>query len=635
MKNKKGFTLIELLAVIVILGLLMAIAIPSVTKYITESRKKTVVSTIGNYITAMVNEVNDLTYTFTGNNTIYAVPIECIALERGGTNPFGAWHQASNAYWAYVLVQYDDETSSYRYGYTFKDSAGYGLYPTAQSKLNEQGKQIQTGLELTKPKNGKVTNITAVDNWSGFSVDSSTNLVVLKAESEGNPGNGETTCTLVQKGTNYDQVEEEKYAEIEASEGTEGTLVNAGSSTNAPIFGHSSLLRAKIEEVHFLDNKRVPSNAIEWWDASVEKNLSIKAWTLDNDGDNLYELYIGQKGGVTAPVDCSNLFYSFSKATLIDVTHLDTSNTTDMTSMFTGTGQVTGLSNFDTSNVTSMKQMFAMNGSKSLDLSNFNTSKVTNMASMFMLNNIDTFDVSNFDTSNVTDMGGMFAHSSKVTALDLSNFNTSKVTSMNAMFSGATKITTLNLSSFNTSNVTDMSSMFTNMDSMTSLNLSNFNTSKVTNMRSMFSYMDNLQTVNLSSFNTSNVTDMMAMFMETPKLTTLNLSTFNTNKVTNMQQMFYKSSVGTVTTGSNFKTPKVTEWGLIFNEANNIVITIPVMTTSTNAWQICSPGAATASTARITLNYTSAASSNVSDIIWYCGNSYSGIRISKGSRISG
>lgn len=30
-KNNKGFTLVELLAVIVILGLLMAIAIPSVT----------------------------------------------------------------------------------------------------------------------------------------------------------------------------------------------------------------------------------------------------------------------------------------------------------------------------------------------------------------------------------------------------------------------------------------------------------------------------------------------------------------------------------------------------------------------------------------------------------------------------
>ena len=32
--NKKGFTLIELLAVIVILGVLLAIAIPSVTKHI-------------------------------------------------------------------------------------------------------------------------------------------------------------------------------------------------------------------------------------------------------------------------------------------------------------------------------------------------------------------------------------------------------------------------------------------------------------------------------------------------------------------------------------------------------------------------------------------------------------------------
>ena len=214
MKSKKGFTLIELLAVIVILGLLMAIAIPSVTKYITQSRKKTLTSKIGNYITATVNEVNDLTYTFTGNNTVYAVPIECIALERGGTNPFGHWLHANDAYWAYVLVQYDDETSSYTYGYTFKDSAGYGLYPTSQAKLNEQGKQIQTGLSLTRPKNGKVTTITELKNWNGFVVNDTTNLVVLEAESEGNTGDGKTTCTLQQKGDNYAQVEEKNNETI-------------------------------------------------------------------------------------------------------------------------------------------------------------------------------------------------------------------------------------------------------------------------------------------------------------------------------------------------------------------------------------------------------------------------------------
>ena len=37
--NKKGFTLIELLAVIIILGILMLIAIPSVTNYINNSRQ--------------------------------------------------------------------------------------------------------------------------------------------------------------------------------------------------------------------------------------------------------------------------------------------------------------------------------------------------------------------------------------------------------------------------------------------------------------------------------------------------------------------------------------------------------------------------------------------------------------------
>ena len=210
MKNKKGFTLIELLAVIVILGLLMAIAIPSVTKYITQSRKKTLSNTISNYASALTNQVNDMEYTFTETNTIYAVPIECVALERGGTDPFGYWLHANNGYWAYVLVQYDDITSSYTYGFTFKDSAGYGLYPTSMEKLKENGSQIQQDLDLNRPRTGLFSTITGINNWSGFELKYDTRLVVLTATSENEKGDGKNTCTLAQKTTGYDIAEAEK-----------------------------------------------------------------------------------------------------------------------------------------------------------------------------------------------------------------------------------------------------------------------------------------------------------------------------------------------------------------------------------------------------------------------------------------
>ena len=217
--NKKGFTLIELLAVIVILGLLMAIAIPSVTKYITQSRKKTLSNTISNYMSALTTEVNNMEYTFTASNTIYAVPIECIAVERGGTDPFGYWYPAhatsggaANPYWAYVLVQYDDATSSYTYGFTFKDSAGYSLLPTASTKLSESGSQIVTGNTFTAAPNTKLATVsgdTATANgkavdvvplsttgaWAGFKVTTSTNIFVLKSDT----AKGAGTCMTAQK----------------------------------------------------------------------------------------------------------------------------------------------------------------------------------------------------------------------------------------------------------------------------------------------------------------------------------------------------------------------------------------------------------------------------------------------------
>ena len=607
MKNKKGFTLIELLAVIVILGLLMAIAIPSVTKYITESRKKTVVSTIGNYITAMVNEVNDLTYTFTENNTVYAVPIECIALERGGTNPLGKWMQANNNYWAYVLVQYDDETSSYRYGFTFKDSAGYGLYPTAQSKLNEQGKQIQTGLELTRPKNGKVTTITAVDKWNGFDVDSATNLVVLEATSEGEVGDGKTTCTLCQKGDNYNQVEEEKLENIntpihfgkpyekidEYGESLSYIFYEDGSgkyyrncdlvytdSAGTNIYeGNKILYYEEMDEDYYemfliSDDKKSISSG-----TSIFSLKSNSTWCIDEYEDIPMLRIVNSSIG---------FWQSKYKTKIKTITFQDSINIPsnisdehkwDMTQSQTGKVMAYVTPNADKS---SYYDLYIQGDGKIYANPN-SASLFSGFTYLDKINNIELLD-----TSKVINMKEMFkqtGYNSTSFKLDLGdNFDTSNVKNMYQMFyQTGYKNTAFTLdlgNKFNTSNVDTMYNMFyeTGHDSTVfKLDLGNkFNTSNVTTMYQMF-YGTGLSspvfTLNLGdNFDTSNVTTMYRMFYQTGwKSTAFTLDLkdkFDTSNVTTMYYMFFRTGENnpnfTLNLGSNFDTSKVVNMQRMF-----------------------------------------------------------------------
>ena len=149
--NKKGFTLIELLAVIVILGLLMAIAIPSVTRYITQSRKKTLVNSIDSFITATTTAVNNNEFgALSDSSVLYYIPVSnvennsCISLEKGGTNPFGDWNVT------YVAVHYNPDKFSYDYYFTFYDKAGYGMELIKSDAINTSGSDLKNPTTVNK-----------------------------------------------------------------------------------------------------------------------------------------------------------------------------------------------------------------------------------------------------------------------------------------------------------------------------------------------------------------------------------------------------------------------------------------------------------------------------------------------------
>lgn len=118
-RNKeKGFTLIELLAVIIILGVLMIIAVPSVTKYITNTRKSAYIDTAKEIIGATRNKVNEGKLEMYDTDVTYYIDARCIHTENSLVSPYGEFDKA------YVIVTYDG--TKYYYYWTSVDETGHG-----------------------------------------------------------------------------------------------------------------------------------------------------------------------------------------------------------------------------------------------------------------------------------------------------------------------------------------------------------------------------------------------------------------------------------------------------------------------------------------------------------------------------
>ena len=141
MKKRNGFTLIELLAVIIILGVIMLIAIPSVTQQITNSRKNSYVDTAQSYVKAIVTRVNEGDLDLFDTETVYLLPVgnneakSCISLESGGASPF-----SKSYHYAYVAVHYTG--NSYDYWFMAEDGSKQGIVASSTKTLESDGKKL-------------------------------------------------------------------------------------------------------------------------------------------------------------------------------------------------------------------------------------------------------------------------------------------------------------------------------------------------------------------------------------------------------------------------------------------------------------------------------------------------------------
>lgn len=176
--NSKGFTLIELLAVITIMGILMMVAIPSVSRTIENSRRDTFANVAHEYVNAVRNNfiadnieckkaTSDTTYTTasalptgdyyfviaTGDDT--TAPFSTYKqstldlMESGGKSPFG-----NTDMYGYVHISkiYDTTTGKSKMTYTaaIVDAAGHGFDSEIAENEIKRANISVTGREIGK-----------------------------------------------------------------------------------------------------------------------------------------------------------------------------------------------------------------------------------------------------------------------------------------------------------------------------------------------------------------------------------------------------------------------------------------------------------------------------------------------------
>ena len=565
---KKGFTLIELLAVIIILGILMLIAIPSITNYINNAKKSTYIDTAKELIRGASTFVNSGELDNIDSDVTYYIDTRCIANEgaKQSQSPYGKFDPA------YVLMLFNDN-DEYEYFFQSRDESSIGVksitnfddLDITKIKGDVAREDIDTGVSVG------MSNKTAV-------IDENCNLGEIKPATSRVNKQGESTITLtydLQGGTGTCTIESKDYLE-------EWGELCSPKKDGYKFRGWYSKKNGEGEEVKTSDLASKSMTVYAYWDDQyamfdrgrvVSKKMKELAGTECNEygtssdsnikmivrsetepiDENKQEANIISASDSPMPIytwfdngtiywytedpnpylneECTYMFYYMHGLTSVDLLTVDTSKVVYLNYLFDYDTNLTSIdiSTWDTSNVVYMQNMFhCCEKLADLNLGNFKTSKVVNMDSMFThCYQLTTVDVRNWDVSKVKDMDHIFNTCSRLTSLDTSKWNLTSLTTIFRAFEDCSALRSIDVSNWGMGNVTEAYGLFWDCYNLTSLDVSKWNVSKLNSSGCMFSGCTGLTALDVSGWRMTNAGSMFSMFYNCYRIQVLDVSNWN------------------------------------------------------------------------------------------------------------
>ena len=394
---KKGFTLIELLAVILILGIIALIAIPTVNKILDEARYGAFKASANNVIklteetcqTQIIkNENPTLTYSFNGGNVSSNLDIK-------GTLPDDG----------YIILNNDcgvDEfyLTSNKYVYTNVSDENLVSNYMLKAPINSWESLFKT---LYSDYYNNLISINFVKN-----LDIPGNAIEIKDPSESQ--NGKVKSWLVPNGSSYDLYIgslNKIYANYNSSyllSNSSATSLNVENLYTDFTTNFKSFLEYSKFIVLDLNNLKT-DNATNFnyiFSASYSLvSLNVKDWNTSK---------------VT---NMEGAFYSCQSLSIIDISNWDTSKVSNMIIMFNdclSLREVRGIEKIKFNSTNSLYTFFdSCRSLTSIDLSSWDTSRITNISKLFSDDNgfgdemkLENINLSNWNLKNVTSYENVF-----------------------------------------------------------------------------------------------------------------------------------------------------------------------------------------------------------------------------------